>query len=472
MLDGINPSDVDETISVDASSITDFTYHSALGSIMTNYDYTQYDPAAARREELRAALAAAELGDYDSILDDGGYGIHKSRAVAEDDGEEDDDDDDDEFSGLPVEEWDSVKSKLSPDNKKIDRTIESRTPQKVKKSPGSKILHLLFKGKKAKDGINSNKNMFDATPETDVSSRQLDASPFSFESFSNESKTPLATNTSVGRRTPSLVGEPPIIPVASPHIAPRKERANQLLRKINAIKEDEGSASTARLTDEDTSEGDANSSTSAMREPRTKESASEHSDSFCTVNDAAQQIFIENIVNYNSFFSVGSGDVSVARTSSTPFDEPESKSGIVSSPDTPVQPNGCKQSCVSGLACINKFDKRTLSFDFYDGSLGDTRESVTNGSASFDTIDSVIRKETCPSDPCGIGSITEAINDAIQDIAKVINSNEKRKSGGIKRESRYHNHGKSSYDDESNKPSNTSVLRLRYKHAKSERKST
>jgi hypothetical protein len=452
-------------MSVDASSITDFSNHSALRSIMTNYDYTKYDASAARREELKAVLAAAELGDYDSILmEDGGFAIHKSRPIAEEDDEaEDDDNHDDELNTpkSPVEEWDSAMSKGFSANRK--KTIE-RKQQKVNKSPGSKVLHLLFRGKKSKGGINTNKeDVLDTTPETDASSRQFDPSPFSNESFSNETKTPLVTNASVSRRTPALVGVPPIIPVISPHIAPRKERALQLLRKINAIKEDEGSASTARLTDEDTSEGDANSSTCATREPRTKESTTKNFDSFCAVNDAAKKIFRENIVNYNSFFSLGCGHVSVARTSSTPFDEAESNSGIEPTADEPVQPNGCKESSesVPGLACINKFDTRKLSHDFYDGSLCDTRES-----SSFDTIDSLIRKESCAPDPCGIGGLMEEINDAIQNIANVFDSNENRTAEG-----RNSNHGQNtesySSDDESNKSRRqTDVLHLRYKHVK------
>ena len=469
---------VGPTISVDASSVTDFTNHSALRSIMTNYDYTQYDASAARREELRAALAAAELGDYVSILDDGGFGIHKSRPVAADDDEDDDDDDDDddEFSApnTPQRQFevpDSGKVKrssalnLSIDShgkKKIERTPEASSQaspqkQKGKKSPGSKIFRILFKGKKAKGGINANKEKFAAT-ETDASSRQLDPSPFSDEA----AETPIVNNASDGRRTHSFLVEPPIIPIASPHIAPRKERANQLLRKINAIKEDEGSASTARLTDEDTSEGDANS-TSATRE--TKESAVDGSYSFHTVDDATQKIYMDNIVNYNSFFSAGSGDVSVARTSSTPFDETESKSGIVPSLGVMVQVQP-KQSLDSGLARIHNFDSRELSSDFYDVSL----ESATQGSASFDTIDSVIRKETCAcGDPCGIGEIMEDIHDGILDIANVFNSKSvERKSEGSKREGRYRSHGKSK--DYESKPKR--ATRLRFENVKSQRRLT
>jgi hypothetical protein len=78
-----------------------------------------------------------------------------------------------------------------------------------------------------------------------------------------------------------------------------------------------------------------------------------------------------------------------------------------------VQPNGRKQSSVLGPACINKFDSRKLSHDFYVGSLGDTRDS-----SSFDIIESFIRKRSFASYPCGKGVSMEEVNGAIQDIAK------------------------------------------------------
>jgi len=481
-------------ISLDASSVTDFTYHSAPRSIMTNYDYTQYDAAAAQME-AKAARDDAELEEYGSILDDGGFGIHKSRPVA-----------DDEFGATntpsrQVEECESVNSKRSVDysvkskhssgihamhRRTSDISIKSKrsfgnrkmkiddfAAAKVNKSSGSNIRRLLFRGKKAKGSINAIKETQTATPDTDASSRQLEPSPFSNNSFTNETQTPLVTNSSVGRRTPSLV-EPPFIPIsiASPHIAPRKERS--ILRKIAAMKDDEGSsASTARLTDDDTiSEGDTNSN-NATREP--KEAVVESSDSFRTVDDvaqkgvqkflkendvespdsycAAQKIFRENVINYNTFFScpcsgdaatenaVADDEVSVAISSSTPVDETENKSEVVvtisSSTLTPVdetvrkteivpsqgatvQPKEGKEAGASGLACINQLDTSKLSYDFYEGSLFDDEESVVIGSArSFDSMDSLIRRDMFACDPCGIGGLMDDVSDAIQDIMRL-----------------------------------------------------
>jgi len=504
---------VGPAISLDASSVTDFTYHSAPRSIMTNYDYTQYDAAAAQMEAT-VARDDAELEEYGSILDDGGFGIHKSRPVA-----------DDEFGATntqsrQVEEWESVSSKRSVDysikskhssgihamhRRSSDISIKSKrsfgnrkmkiddvASEKVNKmSSGSNIRRLLFRGKKAKSGINAIKETHTATPDTDASSRQLEPSPFSNNSFTNETQTPLVTNSSVGRRTPSLV-EPPFIPIsiASPHIAPRKERS--ILRKIAAMKEDEGSsASTARLTDDDTiSEGDTNSA-NATREPKEtvvessdsfravddaaqadddvaqkgvqnilKENDVESPDSYCSVdavNNAAQKIFRENVINYNTFFSCPcSGDaatevavaddaVSVAISSSTPVVETESKAEsktevvvtISSSTLTPVdetvskieigpslgvtvQPEEGKEAGASGLACINEFDTSKLSYDFYEGSLLDDEESVVIGSArSFDSMDSLSRRDVFACDPCGIGGLMDDVSDAIQDIMRL-----------------------------------------------------
>mmetsp|Transcript_9028 Transcript_9028/g.18050 ORF Transcript_9028/g.18050 Transcript_9028/m.18050 type:complete len:562 (+) Transcript_9028:231-1916(+) len=491
-------------ISLDASSVTDFTYHSAPRSIMTNYDYTQYDAAAAQME-AKAARDDAELEEYGSILDDGGFGIHKSRPVA-----------DDEFGATntpsrQVEEWESVNSKRSVDysvkskhssgihamhRRSSDISIKSKrsfgnrkmkiddfAAAKVNKSSGSNIRRLLFRGKKAKGSINAIKETQTATPDTDASSRQLEPSPFSNNSFTNETQTPLVTNSSVGRRTPSLV-EPPFIPIsiASPHIAPRKERS--ILRKIAAMKDDEGSsASTARLTDDDTiSEGGTNNSANATREPKEtevvensdsfravddaaaqkgvqkkiKKNDVEGPDSYCSVdavNDATQKIFRENVINYNTFFScpcsgdaatenaVADDEVSVAISSSTPVDETENKSEVVvtisSSTLTPVdetvrkteivpsqgatvQPKEGKEAGASGLACINQLDTSKLSYDFYEGSLFDDEESVVIGSArSFDSMDSLIRRDMFACDPCGIGGLMDDVSDAIQDIMRL-----------------------------------------------------
>jgi len=96
-----------------------------------------------------------------------------------------------------------------------------------------------------------------------------------------------------------------------------------------------------------------------------------------------------------------------------------------------VHPNGRKQSSVSGPECINKFDSRKLSHDFYVGSLGDTRDS-----SSFDIIEYFIRKRSFASYPCGKGVSMEEVNSAIQDMPS-INSNKKRKAEG-----RNTNHGK------------------------------
>ena len=68
--------------SFDASSVTDLTDESALGSIMTNYDYAQYEAVAAHMQ-AKASNQDPELEDYESILDDEGFGIHKSRPVTD-----------------------------------------------------------------------------------------------------------------------------------------------------------------------------------------------------------------------------------------------------------------------------------------------------------------------------------------------------------------------------------------------------
>lgn len=382
---------------------------------MTNYDYTQYDAAAARRDELKAVFAAAELIDYDSIFDDGDFGIHKSRPVKEEDENDDDDNDD--------------------DNKMIERTPEafSQASQKVKRSPGSKIIRLLFGGTKAKGGINApTKEAFATTPDTDVSSRQLNSPPFSNNPNATD-ETPIVTNSTFGRRTPSLA-EPPVIPIASPHIAPRKVRAAKqlhLMKKISAIADGAGSSSeatsedTARLTDEDTSYEDEVNSTDATREP--KEIAIKDSDSSCANDDAAQLIFMENVVNYNSFFSSDSN-----------ADKREGKS-----------------------------ISRTPSSDVHNGSVYEN-ESIINGSTSFGTVDSIILNGGCSCDPCGIGEMIDDVGDAIQEIVGVFNpiagenAAEKRSSENNRSKGSITNsHGES-------KPRRMSTVN-RYKHVKSKK---
>ena len=133
------------------------------------------------------------------------------------------------------------------------------------------------------------------------------------------------------------------VPIASPHIAPRRVRSKQLPEKSIATKEDEVSASTARLTDDDTiteTEGDASSTTTnAILEPK-KVTAVKRFDSF-----DRRHLRRHHCRHYP-----------------------------------------CK-----------------LSYDFHDGSLCEDEDSVANGSEkSFDSIDSLIRNETCGCDPCGV----------------------------------------------------------------------
>lgn len=406
--------------SFDASSVTDLTNHSALGSIMTNYDYAQYEAVAAHME-AKAAHQDPELEDYESILDDDGFGIHKSRPVA-----------DDELSSKAapseqVEEKRSVNSKTSLPKRPSDihattrcssgisvKSKRSSDIRKPKKDAANKhYSHIrrlfLFRGRNYKSGINAIKEKHLATPESDSSSTELE-SPFSDKSFTTKTETPVVTNSSVGRRTPNLV-EPPSIPIASPHIASRRIRSQKLLEKFIAIKVDDGSASTARLTDDDTSEGDANS-TNATREPKEIDKSF---DSPLVVDRAAQDIFRENVICYDAFFtSHGSEDAvldaaSLAGSSGTPLNETESKNGIFR---MMVQPKKGKQSRVPGLSCINKFETRKIS---YDGSLCDDEDSIANTSArTFDSIEG-----TFACNPCGIGEVMDDVSDALQSIARV-----------------------------------------------------
>lgn len=465
-------------LSLSASSLTDFTNHSAQKSVMTNYDYTQYDAVAARLQ-AKAARDTAELEEYNSILDDDeGFGIHKCRPVADDEGSATD-----PPGGQEVEEWVSasaisLKSKRSLGihssakyssgiKLKSKRSWDTRKKAIDDKGSGSNI-HQLSRGKNTKSGINAIKETYLTTPETNASSRQLKA-------FSYESETPLVTNSSGGRRTTSLV-DPPII---TPNFTLQKEKSKQLLDKFIALKNDDKSASTAltsRLTDDDTTtdgvvanstnvstiasraatatialeclsfraadEADddtttdgvvanstnspTNSFTYASRET-TEEIEVEQLDSFCGDENAAEDIFKENVISYNSFFSSsGSGDavhhevVSVARTFST-GQETESKTEIVSQPSVTEQAKEDKETSVSGLACINKLDKRKLSYGYYEGSLSDDDESDSD--SSLESMDSLIRKQTFSCDPCGIGVIVDDISDAIHDIVSVFNFN-------------------------------------------------
>lgn len=454
------PSAIRPELSLSASSLTDFTNHSAQKSVMTNYDYTQYDAVAARLQ-AKAARDAAELEEYNSILDDGGFCIRKCRPVA-----------DDEVSatdppGGQIEDWESAsaisaKSKCSLGIHSLTRYssgnhVQSKRKMKIDDKESASDIHQISREKNTKSGINSIKETYVTTPETKASSRQL-------KTFSYESETPLVTNSSGGRRTASLV-DPPII---KPHFTLQNDKSKQLLDKFLAMKNDDRSASTAltsRLTDDDTTtdgvvanstntsweateeialeclsfraadEVDddtttdgvvANSTNSSTNASTMKEEIEvDQIDSFCGADDAAEDIFKENVVSYNAFFSSsGFGDavyhevVSVPRTFST-GQEAVSETEIVSHPSVTEQSKEDQEASVSGLACINKLDKRKLSYGYYEGNLSDDDDSDSD--SSLESMDSLIRKQTLSCDPCGIGGIMDDISDAIHDIASVFN---------------------------------------------------
>ena len=421
-----------------ASSLTDFSYHSAQKSIMTNYDYTQYDAVAARLR-AKAARDAAKLEEYGSVLDDGGFGIHKCRPVA-----------DDEFSvtdppGGQVEECESVNSKYSSASSvKRWRSLDIHSLTKCSSDVSVKS-NRSWDGRKM---IDDNQQTYLTTPETDAFSRQL-------KPFSNETETPLVTNSSLDRRTN---------PIITRHFAPEKGMSKQLLDKFVAMKSDERSASTAltsRLTDDDTTiDGVVSNSTNASRETK-EEIEVECFDSFCADDDAAEDIFRENVISYNSLFSSQGGSedallyevVSVSRSFST-LHEPESKTEIASPPSVTEQSKEDKEPSVTGLACIQKLDTRKLSYDFYQGSLNDDDESLSE--SSFDSIDSLIRKQPFPCDPCGIGGIMDDISDAIHDIANVFNIISPKRQADV---SERKGNSTDSQDDESKTRRNAKFLR-------------
>ena len=397
-----------------SSSVTEFTNHISAAhprSIMTNYDYTQYDASSSMmKEELRAALASSELiDDYNSILDNSGCGIHKSSWPVD---EEEEDDAKDKANIILAPntprtsgDTESKCAASSPNNTlDIDTTLtksSTKASQKSKKSSGSKILRLFLRGKKSKRSTSKKGGVIAAsstpdTPDTDASSRKLDdCSPLPHNDTLASDVTPTATGSSFIQRRSSFA-EPPIIPlISSPHIPPRKERVNQqervndLLRKISA-REDEmskgaSSQDTARMTDDDTSDGGEVNSTAATREPKEGYNSED-----CPVdddNDAAKHIFVENVVNYNSFFS-GSGCTDVAA-------EIDSK-----------DEDGIKSK-----------QPRTLSAECNDTSVCDDASNM-DGAASFDdTLDSI--DHTC--DPCGVvGELMADVSEAIHDLVDLL----------------------------------------------------
>ena len=142
------------------------------------------------------------------------------------------------------------------------------------------------------------------------------------------------------------------------------------------------------MTDDDTSDGGEVNSTAATREPKEGYNSED-----CPVdddNDAAKHIFMENVVNYNSFFSE-SGCTDVAT-------EIDSTSG------EPADGNKSKQP-------------RTLSTEYNDASVCDD-ESNLNDAASFDdTLDSI--NHTC--DPCGVvGELMADVSEAIHDLVDLL----------------------------------------------------
>ena len=389
--------------SLDTSSVTDFTTNttiSALRSIVTNYDYTQYDADAAKRVEIYAD----DEEDSDSLFDDEGFGIHKSKPIVD--------------GGM---------------------IVEDATAQKLQKSTALKGNDMLFNWDTAKGGINGLGE--------DKLSRELSPKP---SSYMDETETPIVTN--VGRKF-SFVGTP-FVPLASSHNDPNKQRSNQILK--DGLIQDEGSASTAKLTEDGTTEGDVNS----IRITRVPGDA---------VNDhATQEIFEENVVKYKCFFSEashsssgGSEDVlfndgssgSVVMIPYTPVDEPMGNEEIISVRDVAMQQKVDKEVTLqqklgkfdkglkvhrkkekeprgSGLASIKNFDTNMLSFDFYERGLSDDEDSSSGGSArSYDSVDSIIRKQALKCDPCDIGGLMEDISGAVCDIAIML---------GLKKSKRQH----------------------------------
>ncbi len=407
--------------SANLSSDTEFTNHISAAhprSIMTNYDYTQYDASSSlMKEELRAALASSELiDDYNSILDNSGCGIHKSSWPVD---EEEEDDAKVKANNIilppntPSTSGDTVSkcAASSPNNTlDIDTTLtksSTKASQKSKKSSGSKILRLFFRGKKSKRSTSKKAGVIAAasstpdTPDTDASSRKLDdCSPLPHNgTLVTSDVTPTATDSSFIQGRTSFA-EPPIIPlISSPHISPRnervvnqQERVDDLLRKVSSAREDEmskdaSSQDTARMTDDDTSDGGEVNSTAATREPK-----EDYNPEDCPIdddNDAAKHIFVENVVNYNSFFS-GSGCTAVA----TEINSKDEDADGIKSKQAPA-----------------------LSTEYNDTSVCDD-ESNMDGAASFDdTLDSI--DHTC--DPCGVvGELMADVSEAIHDLIDLL----------------------------------------------------
>lgn len=414
-----------------AVSVTQFTSQSAdhPRSIMTNYDYTQYDASSSMmKEELRAALASSELSDdYNSILDNSGCGIHKSSWPVD---EEEEDDAKVKANTIlapntPRTPGDAESKRAASSQSNlldIDTTHKkssTKASQKSKKSSSdTKILRLFFGGKKSKRSTSKKGGVIAAsntpdTPDTDASSRKLDCSPLPYNDAEASDVNPTATDSSFIQRRSSFA-EPPMIPlISTPHIPPRKELVNQqegvndILRKISSAREDEmskdaSSQDTARMTDDDTSNGGEVNSTAATREPKEGYNSED-----CPVdddNDAAKHIFMENVFNYNSFFSE-SGCIDVAT-------ETNSKSDVL---DVDVQP----ELGTSGQPADGNKSKQApaLSTEYNDTSVCDD-ESNMNDAASVDgTLDSI--DHTC--DPCGVvGELMADVSEAIQDLVDLL----------------------------------------------------
>ena len=388
----------------------------AVSSSSSVTEFNNHISSSIMKEELRAALASSDLiDDYNSILDNSGCGIHKSSWPVD---EEEEDDAKVKANIILAPNTPSTsgdtESKCaasSPNNTlDIDTTLtksSTKASQKSKKSSASKILRLFFRGKKSnrstskKGGVIAAASSTPDTPDTDASSRKLDdCSPLPHNDTLASDFTPTATDSSFiqGR---SSFAEPPIIPlISSPHIPPRKERVvnqqervDDLLRKISSAREDEmskdaTSQDTARMTDDDTSDGGEVNSTAATREPKEGYNSED-----CPIddddNDAAKHIFLENVVNYNSFFS-GSGCTNVA----TEVDSKDEDEDGIKSKQAPA-----------------------LSTEYNDTSVCDD-ESNMDGAASFDdTLDSI--DHTC--DPCGVvGELMADVSEAIHDLIDLL----------------------------------------------------
>ena len=206
--------------------------------------------------------------------------------------------------------------------KRSSGIIKTKFADALSKS-SSNFRRLIFS---AKSGIKAFKEAYLANLEADASSTHLDS---------------------------------PIMPIESPHIAPRRVRSKQLQEKPTSSKGDEGSASTAKLTDDDTiTEGDANS-TNAVFKPK-KVTAVKRLDSFDKRHvDRRRRRQHRRHPNLR--------------------DEEDKKH--------------------KGRHRRRRNHHR---HDFDEGSLCDEEDSVSNESGkSFDSIDSLVQNE-CGCDPCGV----------------------------------------------------------------------